>query len=122
MYLGAITVATLRELEARLSTLLAGTAGHDVLCDVGCLPIDDASVIDALARLQLTAHRYGARIVLANVPPQLHDLLELAGLCDIVGACPEPPAGSVVEAERQAEEREPALGIEEEGDAADPVT
>ena len=117
----ANTASDLRELEARLGTLLAGRAGPEVLCDVGRLPVRDAGVIDALARLQLTAHRHGARLVLGNVSSELHDLLELAGLCDIVGACPEPPAGSVVETERQAEEREPALGIEEEGDAADPV-
>lgn len=121
-------IADLRELEARLRALLAAQArpnrlrdvAGDVVCDVGRLPERDARVIDGLARLQLIAHRSGFRLVLAHVSPGLHELLALAGLCDIVG-CPQPTPRSSLEAQGQAEEREPALGVQEEGDAADPI-
>ncbi len=73
-------------------------------------------VVDALARLQLTARRLGCRVTLRDACEELVGLLELAGLSEVV-----PPADLGVQAGRETEEREPARGIEEEADPAEPV-
>jgi hypothetical protein len=44
----------------------------------------DLAVVDALARLQLVARRLGCSIYLANPSPELIDLVELAGLSDVL--------------------------------------
>jgi hypothetical protein len=46
----------------------------------------DMALIDALARLQLTARRLGCRIRLENVHPHLSALLVLSGLGDLLAA------------------------------------
>jgi anti-anti-sigma regulatory factor len=71
----------------------------------------DLELVDALARLQLVARRRGLRLWLRNVPPDLTELLQLCGLGEILG----------VETRRQPEHREVAGGVQEEGDARDPV-
>lgn len=45
----------------------------------------DLAVVDALARLQLVARRLGYSIRFCNPTPELCELLELAGLGDVVG-------------------------------------
>ncbi|MFF8842579.1 STAS domain-containing protein [Streptomyces sp. NPDC015127] len=68
------------------------TAGGDargcrpevVVCDVGGLAQTSLAVVDALARLQLTARRHGTRIRLRNAPPELVALLDLVGLVELV--------------------------------------
>ncbi len=82
----------------------------------------DLDLIDALARLQLNAGRHGGRVCVRNAPPELLDLLELAGLRGVLDCEPSLRGGSGVEVRRQAEEREQALGVEEEGDPRDPVS
>ncbi len=67
------------------------------------------ATVDALARLRLDARRAGCSIELEHAAPNLLELLDLAGL-----------AGLFLEGERQAEEREQAGGVEEEGELADP--
>lgn len=89
-----------------------------MVCDVRGVSEASVAAISVLARLQLTARRLGGRVRVRNASPELHDLLALAGLCDVVGACPPLP----VEALGQSEEREEFLGVEEEGDSSDPVT
>lgn len=54
-----------------------------VTVDVGRLRVDIAAV-DWLARLALMARRQGGRIVLRDVPPELSDLIELAGLDEVL--------------------------------------
>jgi ABC-type transporter Mla MlaB component len=44
----------------------------------------DASTIDALARLQLLASRRGLRLRLRHASPELLELVELAGLRDVL--------------------------------------
>lgn len=85
-----------------------------VPCDVRSVTNPDAATIDALARLQLGARRRGRRIGLLDASPELRELLALVGLSEVV-------PGSGLEAVGEAEEREPARGVEEEGDAGDPV-
>jgi hypothetical protein len=51
--------------------------------DVGELDAD-AAVLDTLARLQLLARRYGLCIVLKNASVELEQLIELAGLSEVL--------------------------------------
>jgi len=70
----------------------------------------DLGIVDALARLQLVARRSGYEIAVTNVPCDLLELIDLAGLRDVLG---------VVEPLRQPEEREERLGVEEERELPD---
>ncbi|MDX6507432.1 MAG: hypothetical protein QOG06_2076 [Gaiellaceae bacterium] len=79
-------------------------------CDVRALPTD-AAAVDALARLQLAAKRVGLELRLRHASAELWCLIEFTGLEEVLG----------VEPERQAEEREERLGVEEEGQLGDPA-
>ncbi|WP_318201749.1 STAS domain-containing protein [Streptomyces sp. SCL15-4] len=85
---------------------LAGGGGGIVVCDVGGLGPPGLAAVDLLARLELTARRAGGRIRLRDADPALGALLELVGLR--------------FQTEGQAEEREPALGVEEAVETGDP--
>jgi ABC-type transporter Mla MlaB component len=52
-------------------------------CDVGGA-IADAVTVDALARLQLAAHRHGCKVRLQRSSPQLRQLVEFMGLKDVL--------------------------------------
>ena len=67
--------------------------------------------VEALARLQLAARRKGLDLRLHVVSRELRDLIELAGLTQVLG----------VEPRRQAEEREQRVGVEEEGELGDAI-
>ena len=54
-----------------------------VPCDVRCLGAEVA-VVDALARLQLAAMRYGCRISLSNTSPDLVELIAFIGLEEVL--------------------------------------
>lgn len=82
-------------------------------CDARALVTVDLDTIDALAYLALLAHRMGCRLVLRHASAGLRELLELAGLSG-------PDGVLVVEAERQTEHREHAVGVEEEREPHDP--
>jgi hypothetical protein len=43
---------------------------------------DDAVALDALARMALSAHRCGCRILVRHASPRLVDLIALAGLSE----------------------------------------
>lgn len=89
--IGAPTeAAELSSLQARLPMMLARAEGSVVVCDVGGLTRPDAALLEGLARLQLVARRLGCEVRLRNASDELHGLLALAGLCDIVGLCPPP--------------------------------
>jgi hypothetical protein len=70
----------------------------------------DFELVDALARLQLVAARQGKRVVLCEPPQELVELIDLAGLEDVLR----------VQVRREAEEREERLGVEEERELDDP--
>ncbi|MGW1002425.1 STAS domain-containing protein [Streptomyces sp. NPDC002520] len=80
--------------------LLDASGGAVVVCDVGGLRPPGLGTVDLLARLELTARRAGGRIRLRGPDPALVALLDLVGLR--------------FEVEGQAEQREQALGVEEE--------
>ncbi|MGV9282482.1 STAS domain-containing protein [Streptomyces sp. NPDC003730] len=92
---------------AEVRALLESTRAGVVVCDVGGLGPPGLAVVDLLARLELTARRAGGRIRLRDPDPALHALLNLVGLR--------------FETERQVEQREPPLGVEEAVEPGDPA-
>jgi anti-anti-sigma regulatory factor len=94
-----------------------GSGVRSVVVDASGLTDPDCGTVDALARLQLAAHRLGLHVLLSGAGPKLIELVEMAGLADVLPAAP--PSG--VEAGRQAEEGKEAGGVEEERDPADPA-
>jgi hypothetical protein len=79
-------------------------------CQVGGLEAD-AATLDLLARLQLSARRLGIEVRLLDASAELRELVDFAGLTDVL---PFEPG-------REAEQREEALGVEEEGQLDDPA-
>ncbi|HEV7881942.1 MAG TPA: hypothetical protein VGO81_00140 [Solirubrobacteraceae bacterium] len=108
---GPLAAGDAADLCERLRAVLASSDAAVVVCDVGGLPADIATV-DALARLQLTARRLGGRIELRSGSPQLDGLLAFVGLADVLGL-----RGQC----RQAEEREQPRAVEERVDRGDPA-
>jgi hypothetical protein len=80
-----------------------------IVCDASALKADLASA-DRLARLQLAAKRIGMELRLRRAPAELRALLTLIGLAEALG----------VEPVGQPEQREDALGVEEERHVGDP--
>ena len=101
----------------RVLVLLEGSSAQEVVYDVGALADPDAVVVDALARLTLTARRLGRHIRLSNASEGLEDLLGFAGLCGAVGL----ERALRFESRGQTEEWKHAGGIEEEHDPGDPA-
>ena len=80
--------------------LLEATGAGVVVVDVAAIGPPGLGAVDLLARLELAARRAGGRIRLRDPARSLHALLDLVGLR--------------FEVEGQAEQREPARGVEEE--------
>jgi ABC-type transporter Mla MlaB component len=104
----------------RLCDWVRSVLGHGrvelVACDVAAILSPDAVTLDALSRLQLTARRSGGRVLLLHARVELRELVALTGLSEVL-----PCAGSGLEVGRQAEQREPPIGVEEERDPPDPI-
>ncbi len=81
-------------------------------CDVSRIDVPDVGTVDALARLQLAAHRGGGRVRLYGTTAELRALLELTGLCGPLG----------LEAFGEPEEREETSRVEEEDHPGDAIT
>jgi ABC-type transporter Mla MlaB component len=82
---GPIARADLPALCDALGTLLADTQAEVVDCEVDSLSRPDAVLVEALARLQLTALRRGSRIRVRNASPELCELIEFMGLRAVAG-------------------------------------
>jgi len=54
--------------------------------DVAALQYADVGTVDAIARLQLAAKRLGLELRLHNARPELRELIDFAGLCDVLRA------------------------------------
>ena len=67
--------------------------------------------IDHLARLSLAAHRCHCELELRDADPCLLELIDFAGLGDLLR----------IEVERHPEQRKQPRGIEEEGEFGDPA-
>lgn len=78
-----------------------------IVIDVSRIAAPDEPALDTLARLQLTARRLGGTIRIRNACPRLVDLIEIAGLADVL------VVWESVQVYGQVEERE-EIGIDEE--------
>jgi ABC-type transporter Mla MlaB component len=103
-----------RALCERLGSLLDAGRSDRVECECSALTDGDLRTVDALARLQLTARRRGANLLLHGAPDGLAELVSLVGLARILRLG--------VQVIGQAEHREEAGRVQEEGDPGDPVT
>jgi len=72
-------------LYARMCGLLASAPGGTLVCDVGEAPVD-AVAVEALARLRLGARRHGCRVLIANAPQELGELVAFFGLEEVLRA------------------------------------
>ncbi|MFF7274395.1 STAS domain-containing protein [Streptomyces griseorubiginosus] len=104
---GPVTRDEVTGLSDEVGALLRTTRAGVVVCDVAGLGPPGLGTVDLLARLQLAARRAGGRIRLRDPDPGLHALLDLVGLR--------------FEVEGQTEQREPALGVEEEVEPGEPA-
>ena len=80
---GPIVRDDLTGLCARIGGLLRASGADVAHCDVAGVPAD-AVTVDALARLQLAARRFGCRIHLRNASPELVHLVAFMGLEDVL--------------------------------------
>jgi ABC-type transporter Mla MlaB component len=96
---------------ANLVALLDVTGATVVMCDVGRIVEPDAVTVEALARLQLTARRFGRYLTICRANHRLLDLMTFVGLSDVLS----------VESARQAEQRTEPVGVEERADPPDPA-
>ena len=69
--------------QTRLWSWMNGHCRSTIVCDVGSFR-PDAGAIDTLARLQLTARRFGLELRLRHASSELQDLLAFAGLHEVL--------------------------------------
>ena len=104
---GPVTRDEVSGLCDEVRTLLEATGAEVVVVDVAAIGPPGLGAVDLLARLELAARRSGGGIRLRDPAPSLHALLDLVGLR--------------FEVEGQAEQREPALRVEEEVEPGEPA-
>jgi hypothetical protein len=107
------TADAVRGLCGPVARYVARSGARLVVCDARSLAAD-VPTLDALARLRLTGTRLGCRIGIRGASKALVELAEFLALDRVLGFEP-----SGVEPRGQPEQREDALGVEEEDDAAD---
>ena len=90
---------------------MAAYVPRPLVCDLSALGKADLETIDLLARLQLASRRHGRTIRFLHASPALQGLISFAGLDAVLR----------VEPGREAEEREDAVGVEEERQLDDPA-
>ncbi|MFF4251354.1 STAS domain-containing protein [Streptomyces sp. NPDC001663] len=103
---GPVTRDEVTGLCEDVRALLESTGAAVVVVDVAAIGPPGLGAVDLLARLELAARRAAGRIRLRDPAPSLHALLDLVGLR--------------FEVERQAEQREPPLRVEEEVEPGEP--
>lgn len=107
----------MRPLADRLVRVLRRDDVAEVLVDVSRVRSPDIGYVDALARLQLGARRYGSRVRLIGPCPRLLELLALVGLEEVLPA----DDGWSGDLHREAEHGEEPVDIEVGVDPGDPV-
>jgi ABC-type transporter Mla MlaB component len=80
---GPIAPSDLPGLCERVCALLESSAATTAYCDVANVPVD-ATTVDALARLQLAAHRRGCDVRLRNASEELLSLVAFMGLANVL--------------------------------------
>jgi ABC-type transporter Mla MlaB component len=128
----ALGPGSVGELCARADEVLDRQPGS-LVCDAHAVADPDLATVETVARLALTARRRGRDIRLQGPPRSLIDLLDLCGLAELLAreqaanraardhAAKPADQGTSVEAGGESEQREEALGVEEERDPGDPV-
>ncbi|MGH3366032.1 MAG: STAS domain-containing protein [Nocardioidaceae bacterium] len=113
---GPIEPADIPVLCARARDQLEADGADLVVCDVAALVDPDATAVDAVARLQLTARRVGCQVRLRNVSCAMRDLLSFSGLGEVVRLV----ADSRAEPRGELEQREQSVGVQERVDPDHP--
>ena len=80
---GPIAREDLDGLSLRVCGFFSRCIGSTVPCDVSGVPTD-AVTVEALARLQWVARKYGCTVVLRNAGADLGDLVALMGLSHVL--------------------------------------
>lgn len=80
---GPIDREDLPGLCARVGALLGAARAGIAECDVATVA-PNAVTVDALARLQLAARRFGCQVRLVNAAPELRALVGFMGLADVL--------------------------------------
>jgi ABC-type transporter Mla MlaB component len=81
---GPVPRPAIGALCARFRELLERSSAAQVVCDVSAVREPDATALEALARLQLTAARLGFSMRLLHPCRRLQDVLDLAGLGEVL--------------------------------------
>jgi len=81
---GPILRGDIPGLSARVCRLLEGSKPDVALCEVCDVAVPDAVTVEALARLQLAAQRYGCRVKLSGASAELLELVAFMGLRDVI--------------------------------------
>ena len=89
---------------------MAALRRNQLVCDTSALREPDLGTVADLARLQLAARRLHLDVVLRNASTALVELIAFVGLAEVLR----------VEPQRQPEQREQRLGVEEERELGDP--
>ncbi|ASQ98789.1 STAS domain-containing protein [Streptomyces sp. 11-1-2] len=122
-----VTRAEVERLCERLSALARRAGPGPVTVDVGGVGRPDLAVVEALARLRLTAGRLGRGIQLRNACGELRRLLAWTGLDEALttpaASGPALASGHALGLELggEAEQREEALGVQEGVEPGDPA-
>jgi ABC-type transporter Mla MlaB component len=82
---GPLAPSDLPGLCARICAELEGSSAGSAFCDVRGVHAD-AVAVDALARLQLAAHRRGCQVRLRGASDELRSLVAFMGLHDVLPA------------------------------------
>ncbi len=82
-----------------------------VVLNCACMGRPDLDTVDNIARMQLATRRRGRTLTLYRTARPLIELLDLAGLAEVLR----------VEVKRKPEERKETRRIEEEGELGDPA-
>jgi ABC-type transporter Mla MlaB component len=69
---------------AQLRARLAMAGPREIACHVEAVEMPDLSIVDALARLTLTARRFGVSVEVVGSTVALADLVALVGLSDVI--------------------------------------
>ena len=80
---GPIAREDLPGLCQRVCALLSESGADVAMCDVATVE-PDAVTVDALARLQLAARRYGCQVRLRRASDELRKLVAFMGLADVL--------------------------------------
>ncbi|MFE2448504.1 STAS domain-containing protein [Streptomyces melanosporofaciens] len=122
-----VTRAEVEALCERLSALARRAGPGPVTVDVGGVGRPDLAVVDALARLRLTAGRLGRGLQLRNARGELRRLLTWTGLDEAL-TTPAAPGHALasghalgLELGGEAEQREETLGVQEGVEPGDPA-